>query len=324
MAIFKISKDDILSGSRRSIAKAITLLESTVKKDRVLAEKLLKEIIPFTGGAKRIGFTGTPGVGKSTFIENFGKSLTAQGLKVAVLAVDPSSTRAGGSILGDKTRMAELSIDLNAFIRPSPSSGTLGGVARHTREAMLILEAAGYDVILIETVGVGQSEVAVADIVDMFILLLSPAGGDDLQGIKRGIMELADLVVINKADGDLLPSAARAAADYKNALHLMRPKYADWTVNVMLASALEGKGIHEVWQEINQFYEALDKSGALEENRKRQNKAWMWSEIKEGLMEAFEQDQQEEIKQTEDRVMTGEMTAASAAAELLERFMKKN
>lgn len=324
MALFKISKDDILSGKRRSIAKAITLLESTVKKDRILAEKLLEEIIPFTGKAKRIGFTGTPGVGKSTFIENFGKSLTAQGLKVAVLAVDPSSNRTGGSILGDKTRMEELSVDPNAFIRPSPTSGTLGGVARHTREAMLILEAAGYDVILIETVGVGQSEVAVADIVDMFILLLSPAGGDDLQGIKRGIMELADLVVVNKADGDLLSFATRAAADHKNALHLTRPKYGNWTVDVMLSSALNGKGIAEVWQKINQFYEVLGTSGALDENRKRQNKSWMWSEIKEGLMEAFEQDQQGEIKQIEDKVITGEMTAAKGAAALLTSFMKKN
>ena len=318
----KFSKDDILLGKRRAIGKAITLLESTLAADRTDAQELLKEILPFTGKSKRIGFTGTPGVGKSTFIEAFGKFLTGLGHKVAVLAIDPSSQRAGGSILGDKTRMEELSIDPNAFIRPSPSSGTLGGVARHTREAVLILEAAGYDIIIVETVGVGQSETAVADLVDMFILLLSPTGGDDLQGIKRGIMELADLVIINKADGDLKVRAMRAAAEQKNALHLMRPKYHNWQTDVLLVSALKSEGILEVWQKIEAFYIELNKTETIEKNRKEQSRSWMWSEIKETLLKIFAEQKEKEIKEAELKLLSGEMTAASAADELLKGFIK--
>ncbi|MBL4894234.1 MAG: methylmalonyl Co-A mutase-associated GTPase MeaB, partial [Emcibacter sp.] len=221
MATIDNLKENLLKGQRRALAKAITLVESSRADHQVEAQALLSDILPHTGKSIRLGFTGTPGVGKSTFIEAFGLYLTGQGYKVAVLAVDPSSTRTGGSILGDKTRMELLSKDPLAFIRPSPSGCALGGVARRTREAMLLCEAAGYDVVLIETVGVGQSEIAVADMVDMFLLMLSPGGGDELQGIKRGIMELADLVIVNKADGDLKPAAIRAAADYKSALHLM-------------------------------------------------------------------------------------------------------
>ena len=318
----KFSKDDILLGKRRAIGKAITLLESTLAADRADAQEFLKEILPFTGKSKRIGFTGTPGVGKSTFIEAFGKFLTGQGHKVAVLAVDPSSQRAGGSILGDKTRMEELSIDPNAFIRPSPSSGTLGGVARHTREAMLVLEAAGYDIIIVETVGVGQSETAVADLVDMFILLLSPTGGDDLQGIKRGIMELADLVIINKADGDLKVRAMRSAAEQENALHLMRPKYHNWHADILLTSALKSEGISEVWQKIEAFYAELNKTETIEKNRKEQSKSWMWSEIQETLLKTFTEQKEKQIKEAESKLLSGEMTAASAADELLKGFIK--
>ncbi len=318
----KFSKDDILLGKRRAIGKAITLLESTLAADRADAQEFLKEILPFTGKSKRIGFTGTPGVGKSTFIEAFGKFLTGQGHKVAVLAVDPSSQRAGGSILGDKTRMEELSIDPNAFIRPSPSSGTLGGVARHTREAMLVLEAAGYDIIIVETVGVGQSETAVADLVDMFILLLSPTGGDDLQGIKRGIMELADLVIINKADGDLKVRAMRSAAEQENALHLMRPKYHNWHTDILLTSALKSEGISEVWQKIEAFYAELNKTETIEKNRKEQSKSWMWSEIQETLLKTFTEQKEKQIKEAESKLLSGEMTAASAADELLKGFIK--
>ena len=229
--------DKIIAGNRRAIAKAITLIESSRPDHQKKAQELLNLLLPYTGKTVRLGLTGVPGVGKSTFIESFGKLLTGQGIRVAVLAVDPSSHISGGSILGDKTRMEELARDELAFIRPTPSKGTLGGTARYTREAMMILEAAGFDVIIVETVGVGQSEVAVADMVDMFLLLLSPGGGDELQGIKRGIMELADLVIINKADGDFKKAASIASADVKNALHLMKPKSPEWAVAVLETSA---------------------------------------------------------------------------------------
>tara|TARA_R110002073_G_scaffold119441_15_gene260797 strand:+ start:2016 stop:3053 length:1038 start_codon:yes stop_codon:yes gene_type:complete len=316
-------KDKILNGERRALAKAITLTESTRADHQAAAQALLADILPHTGKSIRLGFTGTPGVGKSTFIEAFGLYLTGQGYKVAVLAVDPSSTRTGGSILGDKTRMELLSKDPNAYIRPSPSGGTLGGVARRTREAMLLCEAAGYDVVLIETVGVGQSEIAVADMVDMFLLMLSPGGGDDLQGIKRGIMELADLVIINKADGDLKAAAGRAAADYKGALHLMRPKYSGWTAGVVLASALKQQGLDKVWAQVQSFEAALKEGGELDRMRAEQAKAWMWSEIHDQMMDAFRDHLPTKLSQVEEAVKRGEIPPTAAARELLRDFLKK-
>src|ERR1700743_2576743 len=237
----------VAAGDRRAWARAITLVESTRHQDRAPADALLTALLPHTGGAVRIGISGAPGAGKSTFIEAFGTFLTGQGKRVAVFAIDPSSRRSGGSILGDKTRMEKLARDPDAFIRPSPAGTTLGGVARRTREAMLLAEAARFDVVLVETVGVGQSETAVSEMVDLFVLLVSPGGGDDLQGIKRGVMELADLLLVTKADGDLVPAAHRAAADYKGALHLIRPKYANMFAEVMQISSLTGAGIAQSW-----------------------------------------------------------------------------
>lgn len=314
-------KSDLLSGQRRALAKAITLVESTRADHQAESQELLTGLLPHTGKSIRLGFTGTPGVGKSTFIEAFGLHLTALGHKVAVLAVDPSSTRTGGSILGDKTRMELLSKDPKAFIRPSPSGGTLGGVARRTREAMLLCEAAGYDVVIIETVGVGQSEIAVADMVDMFLLMLSPGGGDDLQGIKRGIMELADLVIVNKADGDLKNAAMRAAGDYKSALHLMRAKTDCWTASVVLASALKGTGLEEIWQLAQQFDTAMKDSGELEKMRANQAKAWMWSDIHDKLLAAFRLNNPDKVKEMEQAVRDGKTPPTAAARGLLKDFL---
>lgn len=311
----------ILAGQRRALAKGITLSESTRADHQALAQELLARLLPYTGKAIRLGFTGTPGVGKSTFIEALGTYLTGQGLRVAVLAIDPSSTLNGGSILGDKTRMEHLSRNPLAFIRPSPSGGSLGGVARRTREALLMCEAAGYDVILIETVGVGQSEVAVAEMVDMFLLLLSPGGGDDLQGIKRGIMELADLVIVNKADGDLEAAAKRAAADYTLALHLMRPKSVNWTARVCLASALNAKGLDDIWHAVTDYRDKLTESGELAANRAEQAVSWMWSEIHDQLVDRFREHLPEKLAETEKAVREGSLPPSAAARALLELFL---
>src|SRR5690348_3211909 len=235
----------VLAGDRRALARAITLVESTRAVDQRAAEALLASVLARTGQAIRIGISGAPGVGKSTFIEAFGQYLTGIGKRVAVFAIDPSSRRSGGSILGDKTRMEKLSRDPNAFIRPSPAGTTLGGVARRTRESMLVAEAAGFDVVLVETVGIGQSETAVADMTDLFVVLVAPAGGDDLQGIKRGVMELADLLIVTKADGELLPVAKRTEADYRMAMHLMQPKHRGLPALVLAVSARENAGISE-------------------------------------------------------------------------------
>ena len=277
----------VIAGQRRALARAITLIESDHPDDRLRAEALLERLAPHAGGAIRIGISGPPGVGKSSFIEAFGLHLTRHGHRLAVLAVDPTSPRSGGSILGDKTRMEELAKDERAFIRPSPSRGALGGVARRTREAMLACEAAGFDVILVETVGVGQSEIAVADMVDMFLLLLAPGGGDELQGIKRGIVEIADAIVVTKGDGDLAKPAARIAADYRAALHLLRPRTASWTVPVLTCSALEGKGIDAVWTTVEKYRAALTKAGQLANRRAEQAHSWLASELREGLVEQF-------------------------------------
>ncbi len=313
----------LVAGDRRALAKAITLIESTRRPDRAAADALLTAILPATGAAIRIGLSGTPGAGKSTFIEAFGTHLTAAGHKVAVLAVDPSSRRSGGSILGDKTRMERLSRDPNAFIRPSPAGTELGGVARRTRETILAVEAAGFDVVLVETVGVGQSETAVADMTDLFVLIHAPGGGDELQGVKRGIMELADMVVVNKADGDLLPAARRSAADLKAALHLMRPKLKGWTVPVLLVSALEAKGIEEVWQGIGDFRALLGESG-LAAARRTQALAWMQAALRDGLLAALAADEDiaEESQRLEGEVVAGRMTPPAAAERLLARFLR--
>ncbi|MZR29288.1 methylmalonyl Co-A mutase-associated GTPase MeaB [Sneathiella sp. DP05] len=312
-------------GDRRALARAITLVESSRSDHRATAQALLNIILPDTGDSIRIGISGTPGVGKSTFIEAFGKLLTAAGHKVAVLTIDPSSQRSGGSILGDKTRMEELVRDPNAFIRPSPSGGSLGGVARRTREAMLLTEAAGFDVILIETVGVGQSETTVAEMVDVFLLLLAPAGGDELQGIKRGVMELADIVVINKADGDLKSAAARAAAEYKGAIGLMRPKSKNWKPKVLMVSALNKIGIDKLWETIGKYRAARGSDNELADQRRDQAVAWMWSELGDSLMARFRAHDvvAARIKQMEADVKAAQIAPTTAAEKLLEIFLEK-
>ncbi len=275
------------NGDRRALARAITVAESTLPADQVKTEALLAAVLPRTGGAIRIGISGAPGVGKSTFIEAFGQLLTASGKRVAVFAIDPSSRRSGGSILGDKTRMEKLTRDPNAFIRPSPAGSTLGGVARRTRESMLLAEAAGFDVVLVETVGVGQSETAVADMTDLFVLLASPGGGDDLQGIKRGVMELADLLLVTKADGDLLPAALRAAANYQMAFHLMRPKHVGLQPKVLTVSAIEGAGIGAAWDEMTAIHAALAADNRLTRLRAEQARRWFWGEVQAVVSEAI-------------------------------------
>jgi LAO/AO transport system kinase len=316
--------DGVGSGDRRALARAITLVESTRDEHRVDATTLLDAVLPNTGEAVRIGISGPPGVGKSTFIEALGALVTDLDHQVAVLAVDPSSARTGGSILGDKTRMERLARNERAFIRPSPSGGELGGVARRTREAMLLCEAAGFDVVIIETVGVGQSELAVADLVDLFVLLASPSGGDDLQGIKRGIMELADLVVVTKADGALISSANHAAADLKRAVHLLRPKYEGIGTEVLLASSTTpgDPGVAAVWEAVESLHHRLATSGQLRELRSRQATAWLWDEIRSGLTERFRAHERTRARLPvlEDDVRAGRVSPSAAAQELLEGF----
>ncbi len=310
---------------RPALAAAITLVESTRPADRSAAEELVELLYADTGRARRIGISGAPGVGKSTFVEALGMALIADGQRVAVLAVDPSSAQTGGSILGDKTRMERLGREQAAFIRPSPSGQTLGGVARRTREAMLVCEAAGYDTIFVETVGVGQSETAVADMVDMFVLLLSPAAGDDLQGIKRGIVEIADLIVVNKADGALLDVAERAAADYRNALTFMRSMRRDWTPQVMLASALEGAGVGDVGTVIDEFYAVVESDGSLDAARRDQLSRWLWSEIRESVAKDVETDSVEDsrVAGLADDVRAGRVLPPAAARTILGAYRKR-
>jgi LAO/AO transport system kinase len=281
---------ELRAGDRRALGRAITLVESSHADDREPANRLLEILTPLAGQSIRIGISGVPGVGKSTFIESLGNYLIDRGHKVAVLAVDPSSALSGGSILGDKTRMETLSRRLEAFIRPSPAGGTLGGVTRHTRETVLLVEAAGFDVVIVETVGVGQSETAVADMTDLFLLLLLPGGGDELQGIKRGIVELADLIVVNKADGDLAAAAQRAAADYRSALRFLRPRSARWEVPVETCSALDGRGIDQVWTLVEQYRATMTASGDLGAARAAQARRWLWSETAESLMTLLRED----------------------------------
>ena len=315
--------DGIRRGDRRALARAITLAESSRADHRAEAEALEARLLADAGRSVRLGISGVPGVGKSTFIEAFGLELIDRGHKVAVLAVDPSSKRSGGSVLGDKTRMEQLARADAAFIRPSPTGGTLGGVARRTREAMLLCEAAGFDVIIVETVGVGQSETAVADLVDLFLLLLLPGGGDELQGLKRGIVELADILVVNKADGELEAAAGRAAAEYANAVRLLPPSHEGWQPPVLTCSAKTGKGIAEVWAEVTRFREAFGPSGAIADTRARQAQAWMWNEISETLMARFKAHPAVAGQATAlgAKVRAGLMTPAAAARALMAAFL---
>ena len=315
----------IRGGDRRALARAITLAESSRADHRAEAEALEAELLPDAGRSVRLGISGVPGVGKSSFIEAFGLYLIGRGHKVAVLAVDPSSKRSGGSILGDKTRMEQLSRAAEAFIRPSPTGGTLGGVARRTREAMLLCEAAGFDVIIVETVGVGQSETAVADMVDMFLLLLPPGGGDELQGIKKGVVELADILVVNKADGDLAAAAARAAAEYRGALQMLRPTSRHWSPPVQLCSARTGQGIDEVWDAIGRFRAAMTESGELAAKRARQAGFWLWRDLDDSLQAALRADPAVagELARIEAEVAAGRLLTATGARRLLEAFLSQ-
>ena len=316
-------KAAVLGGDRRALARAITLVESTRPADREKAESLLTELLPRAGKAMRLGISGAPGAGKSTFIEAFGQHLTGQGKSVAVLAVDPSSRRSGGSILGDKTRMEKLARDPRAFIRPSPAGTTPGGVARRTREALLLVEAAGFDVVLVETVGVGQSEMAVADMVDLFVLLVSPGGGDDLQGIKRGVMELADLILVTKSDGDLLKAANRAASDYQAALHLMRPKYPQVPPQVLQVSSVEGSGIAQAWRAVATLHASLAKVGHLKRLRADQALRWFWGEVQAALGEELTQNKTlcEEARKLEAAILAGKVLPFAAARSLFRRII---
>jgi LAO/AO transport system kinase len=313
----------VIAGDRRALARAITLVESTRADHRTEAEALLAEVLQHSGGSIRVGISGAPGAGKSTFIEALGGFLVEQEHQVAVLAVDPSSTRSGGSILGDKTRMEQLTRSPRAFVRPSPTSGTLGGVARRTREAMLLCEAAGFDVVLVETVGVGQSEVKVAAMVDLFLVLVAPGGGDELQGLKRGIMELADLVVVNKADGDLAATAAHTAADYGAALHLARPRLAAWTPRVLTCSALLGQGIAEVWSAVEEFRAAL--ADTLLDLRAGQNREWMWSEVTDSLLDALAADADTATlaRRLEAEVAAGTTAPTTAGRAVVQAFLDR-
>jgi LAO/AO transport system kinase len=277
-------------GDRATLARAITLIESTRADHRQAAQHLVQEILPSTGNAIRVGITGAPGVGKSTTIDTLGTHLTGKGHKVAVLAVDPSSTRTGGSILGDKTRMARLAVDPNAFVRPSPSSGTLGGVAAKTRETMLLCEAAGYDVMLVETVGIGQSETAVADMSDFFLALMLPGAGDELQGIKKGVVELADMIAVNKSDGDNIKRARAAAAEYRAALHILMPRSPNWTPPVITYSGLTGDGIAELWAQVLLHRERLSASGEIAQVRRRQQVKWLWSMLEDRVFSQLKSD----------------------------------
>jgi LAO/AO transport system kinase len=312
----------ILAGDRRALAKAITLVESTRADHGEQAVQLLAELMPHTGKSIRIGVSGAPGVGKSTFIEALGNFLTVQGHQVAVLAVDPTSAVSGGSILGDKTRMEALSVNPKAFVRPSPAGTTLGGVTRRTRESLLLCEAAGYDVIIVETVGVGQSETAVSDMTDMFLLLLSPGGGDDLQGIKRGIMELADLVLVNKADGDQANLVNQTLSDYRGALQFMQARTPGWTPKVNSCSALEGQGIAQAWAVVEDFRAVLTESGELEGLRARQAKAWMWAETAAELLADLRNHPAVSslVPELEAAVLAGELPAIVAAQRLIETY----
>jgi len=308
----------IRAGDRATLARAITLIESKRGDHRKTAHHLVQELLPLTGRAVRLGITGAPGVGKSTTIDVLGTYLTGKGHKVAVLAVDPSSTRTGGSILGDKTRMAQLAVDPHAFVRPSPSSGTLGGVAAKTRETMLVCEAAGYDVVMVETVGIGQSETAVADMTDFFLVLMLPGAGDELQGLKKGIVELADMIAVNKADGDNIERARRAAADYRAALNILTPQSSTWSPPVITYSALTQNGIDELWAQVLAHKKKMTGSGELETRRREQQVKWMWTMLEERLTARLRSDAsvRAKLRQAETQVAAGKLAPTLAVEEI--------
>lgn len=313
----------VLEGDRRALARLITRIESTRTDHRSEASEAIARLLPEAGKSIRIGISGVPGVGKSSFIETFGLHVVEQGHKVAVLAVDPSSPKHGGSILGDKTRMEKLARHPGAYVRPSPSGGSVGGVARRTRETIMAVEAAGFDVVLVETVGVGQSEYAVADLVDMFVLLVAPGGGDDLQGIKKGIVEMADLLVVTKNDGDLQKAANRAYQDYWSALRMLGGGNAVWKPEVMRCSAHTGNGIPEVWEKIETYRDAMTEAGLIDERRAEQAASWMWEEVTSTLLAAVRK-KGSLGQEMEDDVRSGKRTAADAAAEILKQFDLKD
>lgn len=308
--------------SRPDLAKAITLVESTRPDHRDLAQQLLMELLPHAGGSHRIGITGVPGVGKSTFIDSLGMYLIERGHRVAVVAVDPSSTRTGGSILGDKTRMARLSVEPNAFIRPSPTAGTLGGVAKATREEIVLLEAAGFDIVLVETVGVGQSEVTVANMTDIFCFLTLSRTGDQLQGIKKGVLELADLVAVNKADGKFVVEAKRAARELAGAMHLVHPHDALWQPPVITMSGLEGTGLDEFWNTVLKHREVLTAAGEFDARRRQQQVDWTWTMVNEALVQRLQRNPAVAAVRAdvEARVRAGTLTAALATQQILDAF----
>lgn len=322
-----LTEDDyvegILAGDRPVLARAITLIESLHPAHEAMGQQVLTRVLSHTGAARRVGISGVPGAGKSTFIESFGSMLTGQGKKVAVLAVDPSSALTGGSILGDKTRMQRLSVDPNAFIRPSPSAGSLGGVARRTREASLLCEAAGFDVILIETVGVGQSEISVAQMVDFFLVLMIPGAGDELQGIKKGILEIADLIAVNKADGDGLQPARRAARQYQAALETVRESTPGWKPPVLTCSGLSSQGLEAIWETIETHATRLGATGELQRKRRRQLQSWMWSMVEEGLLSRLRRapGMEARIEALEQGVLALDTTPTLAAQEILDAFL---
>lgn len=311
--------DGVQAGDRRVLAKAITLVESRLGAHRDLSQQLVEALLPKTGSAVRLGITGVPGVGKSTFIENFGMRLIERGHRLAVLAVDPSSQHSGGSILADKTRMEHLAGSASAFIRPSPSGGTLGGVARMTRETMLICEAAGFDVVIVETVGVGQSEGAVASMVDFFLLLMITGAGDALQGIKKGILELAHAVAINKADGNNKELADKTRKELQNAMHLMQPAASTWTPPVVTCSAINKRGLDDIWDIVNSHREKMKQSGELQARRQDQALQWMWALIEEGLRDRFHRHPavRAQLSDLTAQVRQGDVTPTKAAGRLL-------
>ena len=310
--------EKLLAGDRAELARAITLVESKRADHRAAARKLLDALMPRTGGAMRIGITGVPGVGKSTLIDALGSRLIAAGHRLAVLAVDPSSTRTGGAILGDKTRMARLAVDPAAFVRPSPSSGTLGGVGGRTREAMLLCEACGFDVILVETVGVGQSETAVADLTDLFLVLALPGAGDELQGIKKGVIELADMIAVNKADGPGVERAAAAAADYRSALRILVPADALWRPPVLLVSGLAETGLDDLWAKALDHRRTLEEAGELAAKRRRQDLKWMWAMVEDRIRARLREDPalREAAPKIEEAVGAAILSPAAGADEI--------
>lgn len=315
----------VLEGDRRALAQAITLIESNRAEDRDSARVLLEHLVPHSGKSFRVGISGVPGVGKSTFIESLGNHLIDAGHKVAVLAVDPSSAISGGSILGDKTRMERLSQRHEAFIRPSPAGDTLGGVARRTRESMLIAEAAGFDIVLVETVGVGQSETTVSRMTDMFLLMLLPGGGDELQGIKRGIVELADMILVNKADGDMQLTAELSVTDYRKALMFMHPRSENWEVPVEACSALNGDQTAESWKTMQRFFDSQKEAGLIDTNRAAQARDWMWNEIRNGLVERLKGNPNvaARVQELEAAVTENRLSPTTAADELMDIFAGK-